>query len=338
MRAALLLLLLIIPAAVLGIIDGLPQDDFASGSNCQGTSFSCGTASDGIVSLGGSINITLTPDDGTTTAVCAIFLDGSTAQLSTCLFRQGQSTTSCDADHDVLLGNHSSYYVCPSGLSCAWNGQNGIPVFLTTPNTSSTGRWSVLYASYTCNGGSVTVNDGVAQTYHSIDAKGVTCSGTSIQSTAYDNYGGFLLGGVASCESGGFCDDGSLRNYTTNAAMNGSFCTPGCYDNIKDGQETDVDYGGAVCGNCTPDGKQQDAFYPFAREFQEGNTTLITKNNPFNSTTYCAQGEDVAGASTMMLLYMMVLGGVACVLIATAAGLLLGLSGVGIAKLIKKKP
>jgi hypothetical protein len=282
-------------------------DTFGGGANCTGDNFSCGTTNDGIINTGGTIIVNPIVNDGTTTALCAVNITGNTGTIKTCIFRQGQSTTACDNSTDVRNGNHSNYYTCPNGLSCGWNGQNSIPFFMTTPFTNTVSRQNIIFIAYTCAGSNINAFQYNNQYLHVIDTKGITCSGNSVMSIGYDGMGSFNLGGYSSCSKKSYCDETATRNYTLSVAMNDNYCVPGCYDGFKNADETQNDYGGKVCGNCTPGSKANDELYPIARQLQEDNSTYLSAENPFNATLYCQQSANVAGAGAgafMLILFI----------------------------------
>lgn len=323
MKPSLLLLLLILPSVLAA---GMTVNDTYSSANCGGSVFSCGNSTDEIVNVGGTFNATIT-DDGMTDYLCAVFISGNNATAKTCIARQGLTNTSCDGVSNVLLGNHSDYYVCPSGLNCGW-GKGSIPL-LGTPSptrafqidTSVANSQELLFVSFNCTTGDQ--RQSATQYLRTVSSKGVTCSGNDYVSAVFDQFGTGVLG-RGSCATGSFCEPSYARNYSALSIVNDTFCTPGCYDNLKNGGETDVDYGGSVCGNCTGKGKANDEYYPIARELQEENGVRFTAATPFNAT-YCPAAQEASGGIFGTLAILLLVSAVMIIL------LLLIISGVGTA-------
>lgn len=321
-------------------------DDFFNGTNCNGDTFSCGTTNDLIDSVGGNYNVTIGNDDGKMTMLCAIKIVGTTASVSSCLYRSGANSSSCDAVSEVANGNHSQYYACGANMTgCGWNANNGIPLFgIASPlysfqlNTSAVGDYQYVFSEYSCNSTMVVASQLNNSVLHVAGNKGVLCNGNGYASVAYAN-NATMLGGTRSCVGTAFCDDGILRNYSMVDPISGYFCTPGCHDGIKDGNETDVDYGGKVCGNCTPNGKNSDPYHMVAVELQESKGVMLSASAPFN-VSFCDAGEQVIASSTTGFLIVLLVSGVilvAIVAIILALGLPWVVGILRLGKYLKKK-
>lgn len=349
MKWELLLVSLILIVPVSAITSTTVYDDFSPGVNCVGDALSCGSGTDAIVHLTGTFTANLT-DDGLATYVCVLYDPpvGSTSIWS-CIIRQGFNTTICDPIIATTTSNYNKtfWYTCPSTnlTTCGWNGENGIPllgenaptdawVFDTAVVNSS----RLTFINFLCNVSPQVSASPVAVELHSFNTKGVICQGNDYASVIYDeNSQGVSLGGPLSCSRGSFCDPALNANYSTSSTLNGTYCTPGCHDGAQNGGETDVDYGGFVCGNCSPDGRNSDAFYGFAVEMQESNLEDLSNSYPFNATEYCPLGEQVAGVSFAYLIVILLVSGIFIMVLSTIAGLGIFTIIVTVGKFINRK-
>lgn len=324
------------------------QDDFYSGSGCTGSSFDCGTSTDGIIKTSGNVNVTIT-DDGTTTYICATeFYRNGSFDIKTCIIRQGFNNTICDNpinSYDPGVQDKTNWYNCTSSdmSTCAWNGLGGIPVFATpTPSvawqydTDTVNTTQYEFVGFTCNTTPQLTFQPLDQYLRVASNKGTVCSGNQYQSVVFDDYGTGQLSTGQSCTSGSFCDPALMMNYTITANITGQFCTPGCNDNVKNGGESDIDYGGSICGNCTTNGKAGDEFYGFSKELQENDVGILTNTNPFN-VSYCPIGEEVGSASIASFGLILLIGGVIMFLLIGTVVLSLMLAVAGIVSFLKKR-
>lgn len=288
------------------LVSTTTTDSLYPGSGCTGTEFDCGSQNDGIMAPGGTFKVNLT-DDTLSTYVCATIISGSDANTSTCIIRSGFNNTICD---DIIQStapgyNKSHWYTCGSAnlSACGWNGNGGIPDFGdSTPtafqiNTAIENTSQFIFISYVCNNTPKVSSSSPSTFFRTTNTKGVVCYTDDYRSAVFDAYGIAYLSSPQSCSAGSFCDVTSQRNYTISAQITDSFCSPGCDDEVKNGEETDIDYGGPVCGNCSSDGLPRDEFYGFAKEVQESERGTLAPSRPFDSATYCPVGRDVATVS-----------------------------------------
>lgn len=290
------------------------SDSFYPGSMCTGGFFDCGTSSDGIVDVGGTIKGSIN-DDTLSTYVCLTATIGGTSTTQSCIIRQGFNDSICDPLLSIITPgfNKTGFYTCPSAnlSTCSWN--ITAPAFV---KSFPSNNWSLdssliqsmqyAFSSYYCNVSNQTVQQGSTFTARVVQQKSVTCAGSAYQSIVTDTLGSTNLGGTRIC-SAGFCDPTRTQNYTTTQNITGDFCTGGCSDNLKNGLEIETDYGGAVCGNCTVGAKANDQYYQIAKELQEGNSTILTPENPFNPA-YCATSQGVVGgASAIVVIVLLIL-------------------------------
>lgn len=321
-------------------------DSFGSGSNCVNDSFSCGNLSDNILNVGGEVIINITQDDNSFNYTCLLETVGSSVYIRSCLMRYGLNDSYCDGSLRVTntFWNTSFFYNCPVGsmVGCGWNGLNGIPKFSSASFGLDTGvenRSVFSVANYVCdNNNSGTVFLGLLHNISVSDRKGSFCVGDGFSGGVYVLNSFVLFSDIKTCSLGSFCDSSILNNYSISSLINGSFCVGGCNDLVKDGSETDVDYGGFVCGNCSPLGKSSDTYYNFARELQGSNVSgfYFSPVTPFNSS-FCSLGSDVGNSTIMQLLFLLLISGISFIFIIVIILLISIPIGLKIVKYIKDK-
>jgi hypothetical protein len=311
-----LLCLLLLPLAHASL-SPIITDDFYAGNNCSSDTFNCGTFNDSIIAQNGTFSVNISNDDFQTRAFCAILISGSNATATTCIFRNSYALSSCDSFSTVSLGNHSDYFPCTSSNMslCGWNNLGNISKFgNATPKRTFqidariAATTQIIFTSYICNGTPNTSTQNPTSYFRVVTNKQTFCAGNAYQSGISDNLGTAFFSDPQICLFG-FCDPGLNQNISIQNNFSQSFCAGGCKNNIKDGGETDIDYGGVICGNCTPTGKAQDEFYGFAKELQEGNRSFLSNNDPFNASVYCPAGKQVAGVGLFDLLLVLLSGG-----------------------------
>lgn len=347
MKKELLLMTFLLCASLSTALDVINTDDFGVGVNCSGTQYDCGTTTDRIVLLNGKISVNITDDDGLATYYCATQIDNGNAFTKTCIIRAGFNLTICD---DIIAAtapglNKSYLYNCTStNLStCGWNGIGAIPYFATgNPSTqwqidsANTNGSTFSFIEYICNDTPKVSIQGLDTAYVTTTTKGAVCTGDQYKSVVYSSIGPTDLSAALSCVEG-FCSISLEYNLTNmSQAFNQTLCTGGCHNFVLDGSETDVDYGGIVCGNCTPDGKINDAFYEFARDLQEENTTILSNTNHFNSN-YCAIATESGTAGFGAFLFILILSVVMIIFMIVLIVLILFIILLILATYIKNK-
>lgn len=301
-----ILLLCILPLATASFTPVIRDSYFNHSAACSGNNYDCGTNTDGIISMNDEINITIQTDDGLGTYWCATFINGSSAKTTTCIIRQGFNTTICDSIINDITVNKSEWFnsTTTNMMGIGWNGLHSIPRFASNSptrtyqiNTGIVNSREYVFVEYICN---ITVKEQIQSAtirIDTIDKKGVICNGNNYESAVYTTNGIRTLFSAQLCAEGTFCDTTLLTNVTSNQNISRNVCTPGCNDNMQDGAETEADYGGIICGNCTEKGKKSDAYYSFAKEIQISAHGSLNNENRFNASAYCASGQDVGAGS-----------------------------------------
>jgi hypothetical protein len=340
-KYALLLGILLLCTSAHAVITQTTLDDFSVNNNCNGNLFSCGTNADYIAAVNGGFNTTIATDDGLATYFCMTNITGVNSPTTSCLIRGGFNATICDIFPEIQAANHSEFYNCSSNMvGCGWNGRNASVLGTPTPtrnyqiNTALTSTTNIIFISYYCNTTPVAVQS--ANTFYSVaNIKGLGCSGNNYLSYVYPS--GIALSSLASCSAGAFCDPGLLQNYSMSLNISATPCTPGCHDNLQDGSETSIDYGGAICGNCSALGVQHDEFYRLAVELQENNQSTLSGANPFNAAQYCTQGKDTGSSAIAIVFLLLLISGIVVLLLTLVSAILIAIIALGIISFLKRK-